>query len=513
MRRRSWWGWGWEDEGLAPAEVTDLGQRLAGLGAPPAGMLPAPEVPELSASRLATPGSLAHLATAEERDRAGHAMGKAYRDVMRALRGLVPRPPDLVVRPASEDDVVAVLDWCSAGGIAVVPYGGGSSVVGGVECPDGPSISLDLGRLDRVLDVDTTSLAARIQAGTLGPALEAQLRPHDLTLRHYPQSFEFSTLGGWIATRSAGHYATGPTHIEDHVESLRLVSPAGVVATRRLPASGAGPAADRLVAGSEGTLGVITEAWMRVRRRPEHRAAATVRFADRVSALAALRDIAQSGLEPANCRLLDAGEAALFAGRADGAHLLLLGFESAAMPVGELLVAATRMAVGHGGEQLAGGSGDGWRAAFLRAPYARDAMARLGMIVETFETATTWDRLDELHAEVAGAVLGALQRVPGGGVVTSRITHVYPDGAAPYYTVVAPGRPGEEVAMWDEVKAVASAAIGAAGGTITHHHAVGRDHRRWFVEEASPPWLAALAAAKTALDPMGVMNPGALLPA
>ena len=257
---------------------------------------------------------------------------------MRAFRGELPSPPDLVAYPRDEAELTAVLDWCGAADIAVIPYGGGSSVVGGVETAIPGArrcVSLDLGRLDRVLEIDRVSRAARIQAGVLGPALEDQLRPHGLTLRHFPQSFEFSTLGGWIATRSGGHYATLYTHIDDFVESLRVVTPSGVVETRRLPASGAGPSPDRLFIGSEGILGVITEAWMRLQDRPSWRAGASVRFDGPDGFLRgaeAVRRLAQSGLHPANCRLLDPQRGAT-SGAGDGSHaVLVLGFESADHP-------------------------------------------------------------------------------------------------------------------------------------------------------------------------------------
>jgi alkyldihydroxyacetonephosphate synthase len=276
-RRRSWWGWGYEDDALSPAEAADLGRRLGpafGLGAA-ARTAPVPSSLSLRAPRVAAPPALAAVCSSDVADRAAHAHGKAYRDVVRALAGRIDHPPDVVARPRDEAEVVALLDWCGDAGLAVVPYGGGSSVVGGVEPDVGDAyagvVTLDTGELDRVLEVDDVSQAARIQAGTLGPSLEDQLRPHGLTLRHFPQSFECSTLGGWIATRAGGHFATGPTHIDDLVEAVRVVTPIGVLATRRLPASGAGPSPDRLVLGSEGALGVITEAWVRVRRRPRWR--------------------------------------------------------------------------------------------------------------------------------------------------------------------------------------------------------------------------------------------------
>src|SRR6202022_1873877 len=265
-------------------------------------------------------------------DRALHSYGRAYRDIVRAFRGRFDNPPDVVAHPRSEDDIEAVLEWCERAGVAVVPFGGGTSVVGGVEPRVGDNyagaVSLDLKGFDRVLEVDPVSRAARIQAGATGPGLEEQLAAHGMTVRHFPQSFQFSTLGGWIATRAGGHFATLYTHIDDLVESIRALTPRGVWESRRLPGSGAGVSPDRMLIGSEGTLGLITEAWVRVRRKPRHRASAAVRFQDFAAGAAAVRALSQSGLYPSNCRLIDAAEA-LMTGAGDGSHtLLMLGFES-----------------------------------------------------------------------------------------------------------------------------------------------------------------------------------------
>jgi alkyldihydroxyacetonephosphate synthase len=526
---RSWWGWGTDDAAVTGAELAALTERVAGLlpdadltdHAPPS----ATEL-NLPKARVTAPATLAGLASADPHDRASHARGKAFRDVVRNLSGVVEHAPDLVLRPRVEQDVLDVLDWCTRDGIAVIPYGGGSSVVGGVEPRfDGPSVSLDLGALDAVLEVDPVSHAARIQAGALGPHLEAQLKPHGFTLRHFPQSFEFSSLGGWLATRAGGHFASLYTHIDDLVESLRVVTPIGVSESRRLPGSGAGPSPDRLFLGSEGTLGVITEAWLRVRERPRWRAQATASFASYADAVAATRAIAQSGLHPANCRLLDAAEAFLNAGVSVPGGLLVLAFESADHPVSGSLTRAAVICNDHGGAapegvretgpgaapSTDGGAAHDWRTSFLRMPYQRDALARMSMIVETFETACTWDRFDALHQAVISAGTDAVARVTGGGLVTCRFTHVYPDGPAPYFGIYAPGRWGSTVAQWDEIKAAVSDAILAAGGTITHHHAVGRDHRPWYDRQRPEPFATALRAAKKALDPAGVLNPGVLL--
>lgn len=519
---RSWWGWGNVEEAVQGAELETLLTRVRALApGEPTDHAP-PDVTSLALPRprVTAPASLAALCSAQPADRAAHAHGKAFRDVVRNLHGDLRHVPDLVARPREERDVVDVLDWCTREGIAVIPFGGGSSVVGGVEprCADRSGVvTLDLERMDRVLEVDRTSRAARIQAGVFGPRLEEQLRPHDVTLRHFPQSFEFSTLGGWLATRAGGHYATLYTHIDDLTESLRVVTPSGISESRRLPGSGAGPSPDRLFLGSEGTLGVITEAWMRLQERPRWRSRTTVQFADYAAAVAATRAIAQSGLNPANCRLLDAAESLVNTGVAVAGGVLVLAFESADHPVDSRLERAVELCRDHGGEPSTGTAeesvSDTWRSSFLRMPYQRDALARHSMIVDTFETACTWDRFDALHHAVTEAAQRAVREVAGAGVVTCRFTHVYPDGPAPYFGIYAPGRWGSTVAQWDDIKAAVSEAITTHGGTITHHHAVGRDHRPWYDRQRPDPFAAALTAAKTALDPAGVLNPGVLVPA
>jgi alkyldihydroxyacetonephosphate synthase len=524
-RVRSWWGWGWVEAHPDDAACIAMGSSLPGTLARP---LPIPRVADLRIGRpgVMPPGSLAHLVTARPEARAAHAMGKAYRDVIRALRGRPGRIPDLVAYPAGDRDVADLLEWAGDHEVVVIPYGGGSSVVGGVEYRgdrDRAVMSVDLTGMGRVLEIDAVSLAARIQAGALGPALEDQLRPHGLTLRHFPQSFEFSTLGGWLATRSGGHYATGRTHIDDFTESLHVVTPAGSGGSWRLPASGAGPSPDRLFLGSEGILGVITEAWMRLQVRPRHRASAAVAFTDFHAALHAVRAIAQSDLAPANARLLDPGEAALAGAATDGAAVLVLGFESATGPVDAPLTRALDLARSHAGRGPAASSSSGadapadeagraWRSAFLRMPYLRDGLARMGAVVETFETATTWERLPGLIDAVRTEVGTAARQITGhAATVNCRLTHVYPDGAAPYFTVLAAGRPGDELAVWDHLKTVAGEVLHRHRATITHHHAVGRDHRPAYDRQRPEPFALALRAAKNALDPHAILNPGVLL--
>ena len=332
--RWKFWGWGYEGSGLTPDETCRLLQFYANrFDLDDTAPKPAPTVDDvaLPPPRLEPPPAVARLCSTEPYERLVHTYGKSFPDAVRAFAREFERAPDVIARPQSEEDVVAVLAWAADAGAAVIPFGGGSSVVGGVEPAVGDgfagTISLDLKGLDRVLEVDRTSRAARIQGGILGPALEAALKPHDLTLRHFPQSFECSTLGGWIATRSGGHFATLYTHIDDFVESLRVVTPAGIMESRRLPGSGAGPSPDRLMIGSEGALGVITEAWMRLQDRPRFRAGAAIAFDDFLAGAHAVRAVGQAGLFPANLRLVDAAECAAN-GVNDGSFtLLVLAFE------------------------------------------------------------------------------------------------------------------------------------------------------------------------------------------
>ncbi len=527
--RRKWWGWGLEGAGPSEEQARGIAATLAqrfGVDLP---LAPEPRLADLDlpAPRLAVPTSLAAIASQEPYERARHAHGQAYRDVVRAAGLELPHAPDWVAFPRDESQLRALLDWCSDARAAAIPYGGGTSVVGGVE-PRGCEayagvVSIDLSGLDRVLEIDRSSRAARIQAGVMGPALEDALRPHGLTLRHFPQSFEFSSLGGWIATRSGGHYATLYTHIDDFVESLRVITPSGVAESRRLPGSGAGPSPDRLWIGSEGTLGIIVEAWMRLQDRPRFRASASVGFPGEQGFLLgarAVRALSQAGLFPSNCRLLSPLEAATSGAGSGREAVLVLGFESADHPPDARMARALELCRDAGGAVPEGagatrsgreGAAGAWRRAFLEMPYVRDVLVRCGAVAETFETAIPWSHFEALHEGLCRTASDALRRICGAGSVSCRFTHVYPDGPAPYYSVLAPGRRGSQLEMWDEIKAAVCEALDDLGGSITHHHAVGRDHRPGYDRQRPDPFARVLRAAKRELDPQRILNPGVLI--
>ena len=521
--RRSIWMFGLQSEEPTEAQRREHAKELSERYGMTIELPPIPKAEELRLRppRIRPPDSIAEFCYQDNYERALHA---GFRTGL-AMRGESLNPPDVVAHPRTEEELERVLEWCLKNGYATIPYGGGSSSVNGVTPPEGWDgvVTIDMDQFDQVLEIDATSRAARIQAGAFGPELEDQLRPHGYTLRHFPQSFAGSTLGGWIATRSGGHYATKDTHIDDFVESVRMLTPVGWWESRRVPASGAGPDPNRLALGSEGILGVITEAWMRIQARPQYRATAGVTFPSWESGYEAVRQIVQSKLWPANLRLLDPELARGSAGLDGIKSLLALGFESAEMPQEWPMRQAIRIARENGGQindedilfadtgQYTGRAGavGAWRDAFI--PRGGGLSAGLGTVGGTVETAITWERWPEFDRQIRVAFAQVLKEVCGGGTLNCRFTHVYVDGPAPYYTFAGFYRPGLGPQDQAAVKKAASDAIMKAGGTITHHHAVGRQHRPWYDQERPEPFAMALRAAKRALDPNWVMNPGVLV--
>ena len=528
--RLKYWGWGYKCDRLSSRDRDALLSTLAnGFDVHGSGdnrVPPLDEIP-LPAPRLDPPAGLAPVCTQEPYERTLHSFGQSQPDSIRIFARDFAHAPDVVAYPRNETDVVALLEWAGEMGAALVPFGGGSSVVGGVTPDIGDefngTVTMDMSRMNRVIDVDEVSRAARIQGGARGPELEAALKPHGVTLRHFPQSFQHSTLGGWIATRSGGHFATLYTHIDDLVESVTCVTPVGRMESRRLPGSGAGPSPDRLVLGSEGSLGIITEAWVRLQGRVAFKAAAGFRFPDFLQAAGAVRAIAQAGLFPANVRIVDGVELQVN-GAGDGSFtLMVVSFESADHPVEAWMDRAEQCARDYGGlpdvdwrtnpdAHLQGAVG-AWRDAFIKMPYNREVLTPRNIISDTFESAITWDRFESFYHAVRDATREAIREATGQeGAVSCRFSHAYPDGPAPYFAFHCAADPGSMLEQWRDIKRAVSDAVIDNGGTITHHHAIGRDHQPWYENQRPQLFGDVLARAKAHLDPKGILNPGVLVP-
>jgi alkyldihydroxyacetonephosphate synthase len=472
----------------------------------------------LTADDLSALGGVTAITT-EHAARLRHVGGRSTPDLL-ARRTAVHTPaPDAVVSPASHDETAAVLRVCAERGIAVIPFGGGTSVVGGLDPADGGHravVSLDLSRTAALLDLDEVSLLARFGAGTTGPQAEELLGRHGLTLGHFPQSFEYATVGGFAATRSSGQASRGYGRFDDLVHALRVATPAGDLALGVAPASAAGPDLRELFLGSEGALGVLTEVTVRVRRRPAVTAYAAWTFPDFDAGATALRELTQRDVRPTVVRLSDAAETRINA--LMGGHLTRLRgclaiatFDAETAQDAEAARSATAAVIDrHGGRLRGEDPARSWERGRFAAPALRDALLDIGVLAETLETATTWDRLSTLKDAVTRALTATLTAAGTAPVVMCHISHVYPSGASLYFTVVA-ALTDDPATQWSAAKAAASAAIVAAGGTITHHHAVGRDHRAYLEAEIGALGIEVLRAVKRTVDPSGIMNPGALV--
>jgi alkyldihydroxyacetonephosphate synthase len=538
-----WWGWGEDGHDVAlPERAVELLRSELGIepgaGSPPVALeevqLPAVRLDGALRSRMAGMVGEEHVRD-DRATRVEHAAGRSYPDLVRLRSGKLEGAPDAVVSPGSADEVRELLAECAAARVAVVPFGGGTSVVGGVEAvADGfPAlISLDLRRLDRLIGVDRTSLTATLEGGLLGPEAERLLAAEGLTLGHFPQSFEFSTVGGWVATRSAGQASTGYGRIDELVDGLRLVAPVGEVGARAVPATAAGPDLRELVVGSEGALGVICEATLRVRPAPDRRRYEGWSFRSFAEGCEALRVMEQADASPDVIRLSDEEETRLSlalastgstterAGRAylrlrghEGGCLAIVGFEGTDEDVERRRVHTSGMLRAGGGLALGRRPGEAWLRGRYAGPYLRDTLLDRGGFVETLETATTWSNLPTLYAAVGDALRRSLSERGTPPLVMCHVSHLYRSGASLYYTFLARQEAGAPLDQWRAAKSAASDAILANGGTITHHHAIGRDHAPWLGTEVGELGLDLLRAAKERLDPAGIMNPGKLLPA
>jgi alkyldihydroxyacetonephosphate synthase len=535
-----WWGWGREDRRvLLTSELARLLDRALSLD----GQLRGPVAFGDVALRDVTlqPRARQRLEDAvggpawvrsDAASRIVHSGGKSYVELVRMRAGAPHGAPDAVVFPASHEEVLQVLAICSAERVAVVPFGGGTSIVGGLAALAGAQhavISLDLSRLGGVLAVDAGSLTVSVAAGMRGPALEAALAAHDLTLGHYPDSFEFVSIGGCAATRSVGQASSGYGRIDQAIQGVRIATPVGELAPAALPASAAGPSLRELIVGSEGVLGVITGLLLRVRTRPARHCYEGLVFETFEAASEALRVAVQDRATPDVVRLSDELQTNLLlaAGEANGRRaplgrhglrsrtgvLVIVGWEGQRDSVERRRLHTMTLLRRGGGTPIGEAAGRAWAASRFAAPYVRDELLGRGVLVDQFETASTWTGLGPLRASVTAALVESLGARGTPPLVGTQISHVYDTGASLTFTVLARAQDGQEESQWRAAKDAASAAIVGAGATISHHHGIGRDHAEWVAAELGELGVSSLRALKSHLDPSGVMNPGKLIPA
>jgi alkyldihydroxyacetonephosphate synthase len=535
-----WWGWGDPAHPpVLPAHALGWLRENVGLAArpyPPVALgrvrLPAARVPQQALAALRDVVGAEHVRDGHT-ERVLHAAGKGYPDLVRLRAGKPEGAPDAVLYPAGHEQLRALLELCARHSMAVVPFGGGTSVVGGVAPLRGEHdavLALDMSRMADVVALDEESATVTVQAGIRAPALERHLSARGLTLGHFPQSYEYVSLGGCVATRSAGQASTGYGAIEKMVLGLRLAAPATEIALPALPASAAGPGLRQLLVGSEGAFGVIGELALRVRPAPHERIYEGVFFEDFAAGWQALRALAREHALPDVARLSDEQETRMslalagsggIKGRLGRGYLQLRGYREGCLAIlgfegGTEEVAARRrralaLVCSFGGLAVGRAPGETWQAGRFTAPYMRDELLTHGVMVETLETATQWSKLASVHRAVGDAIGGALRAGGTPGLVMCHVSHIYETGASLYFTLIARQREGDEIEQWRAVKQAAGEAILAGGGTITHHHGIGRDHARWMTREVEAGGMAALRALKAELDPTGIMNPGKLL--
>ena len=545
MRELRWYGWGYSDKTYPldhrPGAWNFLRSTLQLRGDEEFPICDFDSIqlraPRLTKAQLGELGDITFQIA--KRARIGHAYGKSYRDLVRLRRGDIPNPPDAVIYPADENQITQVIRWCANHDYALIPFGGGSSVVGGVEPRDERiTVSLDLARLNHVLALDEISQTATIEAGILGPDLERELNARGFTLGHFPQSFEFSTLGGWIATRGAGLSSTRYGKIEAMTVNVRVATPSGIIETRKAPATAAGPWLMQWLIGSEGTLGVITRATMRVRPLPKMKDYRALMFKSFGEGVAAIRTMLQNDIVPATVRLSDEEETRSFFALREAAQgwkgvaenfglrvlsilgysfthgaLMILGFEGDKSVVQSEGWSGITACESHGAFDLGHGIARAWLRDRYETPYLRDVLMDRGILVDTLETATTWENLESLRKKLTQAITRAAETTGSRALVMTHVSHCYRDGASLYVSFLARIKRGEEIEQWTAIKRAATDCIMAAerGGTLSHHHGVGYEHAPWMEQEIGAGGLDALRAVKNALDPTGIMNPGKIL--
>jgi len=550
--KTNWWGWGDVRKTYDLTRRHDFWPHLRSrLNIPDQPILPPPSMEEIniSASRLsqAVLEQLKNYLPAAKIDlsketRLSHTYGKSYHDLIRIRRRIFPQAPDAVLFPGNEKELEKIVAWAAENEIALVPWGGGTSVVGGVEATVSENqkglVALDLKRMNRVIKIDRESMLADCEAGIRGPKLEQELQKSGLTLSHYPESFEYSSLGGWVATRSAGQQSTKYGKIEEMVESIRLITPTGWIETPHVPAAANGPDLDQLMIGSEGILGVISRVRIRLKSIPEQRFYTALLFRSFQDGGAVVRKILQSGILPATIRLSDAEETDFIFSLveektnrlANGFQkiglkylekrgffpqkrsFMILGLEGTAASIKADWQQIRKIARPYKPFNLGKSAARQWYDHRFENPYLRDILMNYDILVDTLETATEWENFWNLYEAGRKAILDSFEKLGIKGVVTVHLSHVYPAGTSLYFIILATPHVGEELNEWWEIKRMASDAIVSNGGTISHHHGIGLDHRPWLTRELGASGVGIMRNFKNALDPKGIMNPGKLLP-
>jgi alkyldihydroxyacetonephosphate synthase len=466
-------------------------------------------------------------------ERVRHACGRGYRDILRYCSRKLDRAPDAVVYPADVAQVQAILDWCCEQRVGLVPFGGGTNVVGALDPPT-PAIAMRLSKLNRILEINPTSGTVTVEPGILGPALEQALNAQGFTLGHFPESFEYSTVGGWIATRSTGTQSSLCGTIQDIVFSLHVLTPAGMVRTSGCPVEASGPDLNHLFCGSQGALGVIVQATLRIRRLPECRFFTSGIFRTFTQGIDALRELLQEGLPPAAVRLFDQDETQVVQAmggsgayaarrtrrwlqtlslrakglRPDHYCLLLLAFEGHQAFAQQRTQHATRIMAIHEGVPFGPKPAEKWYATRLQLPYLRDAIVQEGVLVDMVETAATWTRLPGLYQEMSHSMRRALSRVSSNHMLLGKVSHAYPQGASLCLTFLAKAKPGEELMQWQTIRSAAVRAIQRSHAALNHPHGAGHSMAEDFRKRVPPVQRRILKSIKRRADPDGIMNPG-----
>ena len=546
-----WWGWGPTSERFDLAAHPRFRRHLQRyLPLPEQPVLPVPALDDfvIPPSRLdaAAIAQLEKIVGAEHcrlsrLERLRHAVGKSYHDLIRLRRRQNLSFPDVVLYPQTETQIQSLYQWASASGTALIPFGGGTSVVGGVEALSGSFTTvatIDMANFAEIITLDEAALIVEAEAGIFGPDLESYLNGHGFTLGHSPESFQYSTLGGWIAARSSGQFSTHYGNIEDLVQSVRLITPRGALSTISVPASATGPQFKHLILGSEGVLGIISRARMHIRELPPQQLFRSYLFPDFATGVAAVYSLMHSGGKPTLLRLSDGTEtgwalampkipetgvrgaiAKLLEKQPEKRgllperrSLLLIGWEGRLKQIRQEKKFWERIRRRHHSMALGKWPTQIWYRRRYHNPYVRDELLDYGLLVDTLETAAEWPQIIPLYHAVSTAIKETLQQLGINGMVGAHLSHLYPQGSSLYFIIFAYPHPDKEVEQWWRIKTAASDAIVANGGTISHHHGVGLDHKQWYARQIDATTAGILRDLKTALDPVGILNPGKLLP-